>query len=173
MTNANALRMSRRGVVNSGLALAGARIAGPFVISARAADAVKIGLDNPLTGPLASLGKNEPASAVKMAIDAINAKSGILGRPVELIVEDFEQWGRRDCGYEGAQADRRREDRFSFRQHELGAFCRHGRGIERAGDPAHRPPAATLMQSRARVATGTSFASAAPLKWRRTRSLAR
>ena len=59
----------------------------PFVRTSRAADAVKIGLDNPLTGPLASLGKNELIGC-QMAIDAINAKSGILGRPVELIVED-------------------------------------------------------------------------------------
>jgi branched-chain amino acid transport system substrate-binding protein len=59
----------------------------PFVRTARAADAVKIGLDNPITGPLASLGKNELIGC-QMAIDAINAKGGILGRPVELIVED-------------------------------------------------------------------------------------
>jgi branched-chain amino acid transport system substrate-binding protein len=87
MANANARRISRRRVVKSGLALAGARIAGPFVISARAAEAVKIGLDNPVTGPLASLGKNELVGC-QMAIDEINAKSGVLGRPVELIVED-------------------------------------------------------------------------------------
>jgi branched-chain amino acid transport system substrate-binding protein len=87
MANANARRISRRRVVKSGLALAGARIAGPFVISARAAEAVKIGLDNPVTGPLASLGKNELVGC-QMAVDEINAKSGVLGRPVELIVED-------------------------------------------------------------------------------------
>ena len=51
------------------------------------ADPVKIGLDNPLTGPLASLGKNELIGC-QMAMDAINAKGGILGRPVLLIVED-------------------------------------------------------------------------------------
>ena len=48
---------------------------------------MKIGSDNPLTGPLASLGKNELVGC-QIAIDAINAKGGILGRPVELIVED-------------------------------------------------------------------------------------
>jgi branched-chain amino acid transport system substrate-binding protein len=87
MANANAWRISRRRVVKSGLALAGARIVGPFVISARAADAVKIGLDNPLTGPLGSLGKNELVGC-EMAVDDINARGGVLGRPVELIVED-------------------------------------------------------------------------------------
>ena len=51
--------ISRRRIVKSGLALAGAQIAGPFVLSARAAQPIKIGLDNPLTGPYAGLGKNE------------------------------------------------------------------------------------------------------------------
>jgi branched-chain amino acid transport system substrate-binding protein len=54
---------------------------------ARAADAVRIGLDNPLTGPYAALGKNELIGC-QMAVEAINAEGGILGRPVELIVED-------------------------------------------------------------------------------------
>jgi branched-chain amino acid transport system substrate-binding protein len=87
MANANPRRISRRRLVNSGLALAGAQIAGPFVISARAAEAIKIGLDNPLTGTYAALGKNE-LTGCQMALDEINAKGGILGRPVELIVED-------------------------------------------------------------------------------------
>ena len=54
---------------------------------ARAADAVRIGLNNPLTGPYAALGKNEQIGC-QMALEAINAKGGILGRPVELVVED-------------------------------------------------------------------------------------
>ena len=87
MGKANPRRISRRSLVRSGLAFAGARFAGPFVIAARAAAAVKIGLDNPLTGPLGSLGKNELIGC-QMAIDAINANGGILGRPAELLVED-------------------------------------------------------------------------------------
>jgi branched-chain amino acid transport system substrate-binding protein len=59
----------------------------PFVVPTRAAEAVRIGLDNPLTGALAALGKNELIGC-QMAIDDINGKGGILGRPVELIVED-------------------------------------------------------------------------------------
>ncbi len=87
MANANPRRISRRKLVKSGLALAGAQIAGPFVISVRAAEAIKIELDNPLTGTYAALGKNE-LTGCQMAVDEINAKGGILGRPVELIVED-------------------------------------------------------------------------------------
>jgi branched-chain amino acid transport system substrate-binding protein len=77
----------RRAFLGAGLAAGALQVFSPFVRTARAADAVKIGLDNPITGPLASLGKNELIGC-QMAVDAINAKGGILGRPVELIVED-------------------------------------------------------------------------------------
>jgi branched-chain amino acid transport system substrate-binding protein len=80
-------RVRRRALLGAGLALGTLQVASPFVRTARAADAVKIGLDNPLTGPLGSLGKNELIGC-QMAIDAINAKGGILGRPAQLIVED-------------------------------------------------------------------------------------
>ena len=49
----------RRTLLNAGLAAGVLQVASPFVLRARAADAVKIGLDNPLTGTLAGLGKNE------------------------------------------------------------------------------------------------------------------
>jgi branched-chain amino acid transport system substrate-binding protein len=77
----------RRAFLGAGLAAGALQVFSPFVRTARAADAVKIGLDNPMTGPLASLGKNELIGC-QMAVEAINAKGGILGRPVELIVED-------------------------------------------------------------------------------------
>jgi branched-chain amino acid transport system substrate-binding protein len=64
-----------------------AQLASPFVLTARAADTVKIGLDNPLTGTFAALGKNELIGA-QLAIEQINAKGGILERKVELLVED-------------------------------------------------------------------------------------
>ena len=79
--------VSRRGLLKAGLALATVQISSPFVIRARAADAVRIGLDNPLTGTYAAPGKNEQVGC-QMALDEINAKGGILGRTVELIVED-------------------------------------------------------------------------------------
>ena len=138
MASANPRLLSRRRLVKSGLALAGAGFAGPFVCPTRAAEAVSIGLDNPLTGPLASLGKNELLGC-KMAIDEINAKGGVLGRPVELIVEDFNQRGRRDGGPEGAQTDRPRQDRFSSGKHELGAFAGDSRGFQRGENAPHCP----------------------------------
>ena len=80
-------RIRRRTFLGAGLAAGVSHLASPFVISARAAEVIKIGLDNPLTGPLAALGKNELIGC-QMAIDDINGKGGILGRAVTLVVED-------------------------------------------------------------------------------------
>ncbi len=80
-------RIDRRTVIKTA-ALAGvAQIASPFVVTSWAADEVKIGLDNPLTGTYAAVGKNELIGC-QLAIEQINAKGGILGRKAELLVED-------------------------------------------------------------------------------------
>ncbi|MBI1203057.1 MAG: ABC transporter substrate-binding protein [Rhodopseudomonas sp.] len=81
------IKLDRRALIKTAAAVGVAQIASPFVITARAADTVKIGLDNPLTGTYAALGKNELIGA-KLALEHINAKGGILGRKVELLVED-------------------------------------------------------------------------------------
>jgi branched-chain amino acid transport system substrate-binding protein len=77
----------RRTVVRAAAGASLLQIASPFIITARAADAVRIGLDNPLTGTYAAVGKNELIGC-QHALEQINAKGGILGRPVELLVED-------------------------------------------------------------------------------------
>ena len=77
----------RRSLLQAGLVVGAAQIASPFVLRARAADAIKIGLDNPLTGTYAGPGKNELIGC-QLAVEQINAKGGILGRNVELVVED-------------------------------------------------------------------------------------
>ena len=79
--------MRRRTLLQAAAAAGVAQIAAPFVISARAADTVKIGLDDPLTGTYAELGKNEQIGC-ELAVEQINAKGGILDRKVELLVED-------------------------------------------------------------------------------------
>ncbi len=66
---------------------------------------VKIGLDNPLTGTYAAVGKNELIGC-QLALEQINAKGGILGRQVELLVRGFDQRRCRNGGAESAQADR-------------------------------------------------------------------
>src|ERR1700676_409567 len=80
-------KVSRRTIIKAAAAVGATQIAAPFIIKARAEEMVKIGLDNPLTGTYAAVGKNE-LTGCQHAIDQINAKGGILGREVELVVED-------------------------------------------------------------------------------------
>src|SRR5580700_1512155 len=77
----------RRTLLKAGLALGAMQVATPFVVKALGDEPVKIGLDNPLTGTYAALGKNELIGA-QLALEQVNAKGGILGRKVELLVED-------------------------------------------------------------------------------------
>jgi branched-chain amino acid transport system substrate-binding protein len=79
--------LDRRTVIKAAAAAGVAQVAAPFVISARAADELKIGLDNPFTGTYAEEGKNEQIGA-QLAVDEINAKGGILGRKVVMLSED-------------------------------------------------------------------------------------
>ena len=81
--------IGRRSILKAGAALGAMQVASPFVVSALGEEPVKIGLDNPLTGTYAALGKNELIGA-KLALEHINAKGGILGRKAELLVEDFD-----------------------------------------------------------------------------------
>ena len=79
--------LQRRTILKAGLALGAMQVASPFVVKSLADEPVRIGLDNPLTGTYAALGKNELIGA-QLALTHINAKGGILGRKAELLVED-------------------------------------------------------------------------------------
>ena len=78
---------SRRTLLKLVAATGAWQLASPFIIKARAETPIKFGLCNPLTGTYAQLGKNEQIGC-ELAIEQINAKGGILGRPVSLVVED-------------------------------------------------------------------------------------
>jgi branched-chain amino acid transport system substrate-binding protein len=52
-----------------------------------AQEPVRIGVVQPLTGPVAYDG-NIYVNTVKMIVEDLNAKGGVLGRPIELVVED-------------------------------------------------------------------------------------
>src|ERR1700730_6959988 len=81
-------RLVQRRPLPKATAVAGlAQIAPPAIIAARGETNIKIGLDNPLTGPFAAVGKNELIGC-QLAVEQINAKGGILGRKVDLLVED-------------------------------------------------------------------------------------
>lgn len=79
--------VSRRAILQLAAAAGIAQLAPPFIIKARGEQAVKLGLDNPLTGTYAATGKNEQTGC-QLAVEQINAKGGILGRPAELLSED-------------------------------------------------------------------------------------
>jgi Periplasmic binding protein len=80
-------QIGRRKLLQAGFVVSAAQVASPFVRRARAADSVKIGVDNPLTGAFAANGKNELVG-FQLAVEQINAKGGVLGRKLELLVED-------------------------------------------------------------------------------------
>lgn len=58
-----------------------------FPLTARAADAIKIGFPIPLSGPTATYGVPILKGA-EMAVSEINAKGGVLGRKLELLSRD-------------------------------------------------------------------------------------
>jgi branched-chain amino acid transport system substrate-binding protein len=74
-------------VINAAAAAAALQIAPPFIIKARGEAPLRIGMVDPLTGVYAADAQNEVTGA-KLAVQQINARGGILGRPVELLVED-------------------------------------------------------------------------------------
>lgn len=83
MSNTN-----RRKVLKAGAALAASSLVAPPILSyGRGERAVKVGMIDPITGVYAAEGESE-VNGAKMALDEINKKGGMAGRPVELLVED-------------------------------------------------------------------------------------
>jgi branched-chain amino acid transport system substrate-binding protein len=81
--------VSRRRLLQSGLAGA-ATLASPPVLRFRAeaqTTAIRIGMPLALTGPLGSVGQQQKRGA-ELYAKLQNAKGGILGRPIELLIED-------------------------------------------------------------------------------------
>ena len=66
------------------LAVAVSLALAPFAV---AQETVRIGVVQPMTGPVAYDG-NIYVNTVKMIVDDLNAKGGVLGRKIELVVED-------------------------------------------------------------------------------------
>src|SRR5438270_11245255 len=85
MTSPTSPAMRRRTFIRSSLALTA--LAAPPIIAARGDTPVRIGMVDPLTGILAALAASEVEGA-RYAVERLNKKNGILGRPIELLVED-------------------------------------------------------------------------------------
>lgn len=83
-------KLTRRQFIKAGsVAAASTAIAAPFIWpkGAQAADPIKVGILHSLTGTIA-IAEASVVDAEKMAIEEINKAGGVMGRPLEVIVED-------------------------------------------------------------------------------------
>lgn len=79
--------VTRRKVLTAAAAIGAASMSFPAIVRAQGDKPVLLGVDNPLTGTYAITGRNE-LHGMELAVEEINAKGGILGRPAKLVVED-------------------------------------------------------------------------------------
>ena len=84
---ASSKRVSRRSILKAGAAMGALQVASPFILSARGETPIKLGMVDPLTGVYAAVARGEVDGA-HVAVADINKNGGIMGRPVELLVED-------------------------------------------------------------------------------------
>jgi branched-chain amino acid transport system substrate-binding protein len=80
-------KVGRRTLLKGAAAVGALQVASPFLITARGETPIKVGMVDPLTGVYAAVAQNE-VIGVKLAVEQINAKGGVLGRQLELLVED-------------------------------------------------------------------------------------
>lgn len=85
MTTAS--RMSRTGLPLLALAALAALLSAPTARAAPAGKPLQIGVITSLSGSFATFGGMEVAG-YKVAVAEVNARGGVLGRPVELLIED-------------------------------------------------------------------------------------
>ncbi|HEY7242994.1 MAG TPA: ABC transporter substrate-binding protein [Xanthobacteraceae bacterium] len=80
--------LTRRRVLQAGAALGTSAVCSPSILAyAQGETPIKIGMHDPLTGTYAAEGESEVRGA-RMALAEINAKGGVLGRKLDLVVED-------------------------------------------------------------------------------------
>lgn len=87
MTDKKIVGVRRRTLLQAGATIGGLQLASPFIISARGEVPVKIGMVDPLTGSYAAIARSEVEGA-KLGVEVVNKAGGILGRQVQLLVED-------------------------------------------------------------------------------------
>ena len=79
--------MARRTLVKAGASLGALALAAPPLIRARGEEPIRIGFVDPITGIYSAFAQSE-VNGAKRAVEDVNKKGGILGRPVELLIED-------------------------------------------------------------------------------------
>ncbi|CAM5208366.1 hypothetical protein CDEF62S_03455 [Castellaniella defragrans] len=157
----NSKGISRRGALKMAATMGVATIAGPKIVMAAGEQPVKLGVDNPLTGTYAITGRNE-LHGMELAVEEINAKGGILGRPAKLIVEDS------TSGDAGVAVQKARKlidkDKVDFLVGNVnsGLTMAMSAVAYEKGVFMMDPRAGTRTPSRARSATGTSTRSTRP-----------
>ena len=67
-----------------------------FPLSSKGAEPIKIGVIQPLTGPIAFDGQNQ-VKAIELAVEKINSEGGVLGRQIKLIIEDGKALPTESC----------------------------------------------------------------------------
>ncbi len=87
MAEKTIFRLSRRQLLQAGATIGGMQLASPFIISARGEVPLKIGMIDPLTGSYAALARSEVEGA-QLGVAELNKAGGVLGRQVQLLVED-------------------------------------------------------------------------------------
>jgi branched-chain amino acid transport system substrate-binding protein len=81
-------KLTRREVLKTGLKAGALALGAPAILSFGQGDQpIKIGFVDPLTGTYAAEGESETRGG-KMALAEINAKGGVLGRKLQLLIED-------------------------------------------------------------------------------------
>jgi urea transport system substrate-binding protein len=84
-----AYSMSRRNALSEMVAAAAAVSAPTIIRSASAADPIRIGVLSPVTGAWTVYGQAH-SRGFELAVEEINAAGGVLGRPIEMILADYQ-----------------------------------------------------------------------------------
>ena len=82
-----AFGISRRSLIRTGAALGAIQLAAPAIIKARGEEPIRLGLIDPLTGVYSAFAQSEVQGA-QLAVAELNKKGGVLGRQLELLIED-------------------------------------------------------------------------------------
>ena len=156
------LTTPRRKFLTAAAAVGGLQFTGPFIIKARGETPVKIGFIDPITGSLSALAVSEVEGA-KWTVEQMNKKGGILGRPVQLLVED----SANDTGTGVQKAHKLIErDNVDIIMGDVNSGIAYAiMGVTSDKKVFHIVPAGTPTRSPARIASGTPSAPATPRRW--------